>query len=192
MRDTTRIWVLAAALLVAIVRPVTAQVRVPDLDGRLVDPFAPSTGVKATALVFISTECPISNRYAPELQRIAREFGAKGVRFWLVYGNPAESAAAIRTHGKAYGYAIAALRDPDHRLVRLAKATVTPEAAVFDDRGRLAYRGRIDNRYVTISVTRPAATEHDLVDALRAVLAGTPVAQPVTQAIGCFLADFQP
>jgi thiol-disulfide isomerase/thioredoxin len=44
---------------------------------------------RATVLVFISTECPYSNRYAPEIQRIYKEFAAKDVRFWLVYPSPA-------------------------------------------------------------------------------------------------------
>ena len=68
-------------------------------------------------------------------------------------------------------------------------ATITPEAVVWAG-GRVQYRGRIDDRYVDLGVERPAATEHDLADAITAVLAGTPVAHPQTQAVGCYIADF--
>jgi hypothetical protein len=74
--------------------------------------------------------------------------------------------------------------------VKLTGVTVTPEAAVFDRARSLAYRGRIDNRYVSLGVERPAATEHTLADALDAVLARRPVPQRQAQAVGCFIVDF--
>ena len=170
----------------------TAQVRVHALDGPgLVDPFAVPAGTKAIVFLFTSTDCPISNRYAPEVRRIAATFGAQGVVFRLVYPNPAEAAPAIRQHMAAFAYAGAAqaLRDPDHALVKAAGATVTPEAAVFAGR-RLVYRGRIDDRYVSLGVERPAATQHDLEDALSATIARRPVKQATTSAVGCFISDF--
>ena len=134
---------------------------------------------------------PISNRYAPEVRRIAEAFAPKGVRFRLVYPNPAETAAAIREHMSAFAYAGAteALRDPTHALVKFAGATVTPEAAVYAA-GRIVYRGRIDDRHVDLGVERPSATRRDLFEALTAVVAGKPVTPPTTQAVGCFIADF--
>jgi hypothetical protein len=115
----------------------------------------------------------------------------QGVSFRLVYANPGEDTAAIRAHMAAFSYAGAteALRDPAHALVSYVGATITPEAVVWAS-GRVQYRGRIDNRFVDFGVDRPAATEHDLADALAAVLAGKPVAHPTTQAVGCYIADF--
>jgi ribosomal protein L35AE/L33A len=165
-------------------------VLVQTLAGASVDPLHAPAGTKAIVFLFTSTECPISNRYAPEVRRLAQAYGAKGVVFRLIYPNPAETPAAIREHIAAFQYAGAeALRDPAHALVKLAGATVTPEAAVYTG-GRLAYRGRIDNRYVELGVERPAATQRDLADALAAVVAGKAVASPTTQAVGCFIADF--
>jgi hypothetical protein len=142
-----------------------------------------------SVLIFVTTECPVSNRYAPEIQRLHRDFTRQGVRFQLVYPNPSDDTAAIGRHLAEYGYPPAiAVRDPDHELVRTAQATVTPEAAVFDGR-RLMYRGRIDDRFVEIGRERPAATTSDLRDALTAVLSGTAVRRSRTQAIGCYIAD---
>jgi len=91
----------------------------------------------------------------------------------------------------AFGYegSLQALRDPKLALVTYVKATVTPESAVVVG-NRVAYHGRIDDRYVELGLERPAPTRHDLADALTAVLAGRAVAQPTTQAVGCFIADF--
>jgi hypothetical protein len=84
------------------------------------------------------------------------------------------------------------LRDPRHALVKLATVTVTPEAAVYDRQRVLVYRGRIDDRYVSLGVERPAATQHDLQDALSATLGGQRVRQPTAPAVGCFISDFVP
>ena len=65
--------------------------------------------------------------------------------------------------------------DPQHRLVKLAKATVTPEAVVFGKNGEVLYRGRIDDQYAALGKKRAAATRHDLFDALDAITAGKPV-----------------
>jgi hypothetical protein len=166
-----------------------APARVVDLDGREIDPLAPRTGVRATVLLFVSSECPISNRYAPDVRRLHEAFAAQGVRFWLVYPNAFESADAIRRHVRDFGLPASPLRDPVRRLVRAAAVTVTPEAAVFDAQGALVYRGRIDDRYTEVGVDRQVPTRRDLEEALEAAVAGRPVRTPNTRAVGCFLAD---
>lgn len=158
-----------------------------DLAGKTVQPF---DGSKPTALIFVRTDCPISNRYAPELERLYHEYSGRAA-FYLVYADPSETPDAIRKHMADYGYTFGALRDPNHELVKLAKAHVTPEAAVFSAKGELLYHGRIDDRYIDFGKYRPEPTVHDLEDALRAVVAGKPVAVSSTRAIGCFLADME-
>ena len=153
------------------------------------DPFA--TAARATVLLFIRSDCPITNRYAPDLKRIADKFAPDGVAFWLVYPDPAETDGSIQKHIAEYQLPGKPLRDPGRTLIRRAHATVAPEAAVFDSGGKLIYHGRIDDRWVEIGKSRPAPTTHDLEDAISAVLAGRPVAHPETRAIGCSLADLE-
>jgi hypothetical protein len=166
-------------------------VLVQSLSGAPVDALQAPAGTKAIVFLFTSTDCPISNRYAPEVQRLVSEFSSRGVVFRLVYPNPADHASAIREHMAAFSYegALEALRDPAHTLVKFTKARITPEAVVVAG-GRVVYRGRIDDRYVDLGVERPSPTERDLADALAAVFAGKPVPHATTQAVGCFIADF--
>jgi hypothetical protein len=154
-------------------------------------PSFPAKGDKATVLIFVSSDCPISNRYAPDIRKLYDEFTPQGVRFWLVYPNVMDDDAAIEKHVKDYGHPAVALADRDHYLVKLAGATVTPEAAVFDGQLRLLYRGRIDDRFVELGRERPAATRQDLKAALVAMLAGKQVPEARTQAVGCFIADMK-
>jgi hypothetical protein len=183
--------IVAIASFVWLSVGLAAQTRV-HLDGSSDDPRVLPAGARALVFLFTSTDCPISNRYAPEVRRLVERFGPDGIVFRLIYPNPSDGAEAIRDHMTAFGYAgaVQAFRDPDQSLVQFAGATVTPEAAVYAG-GRIVYRGRIDDRYVDLGRERPAPTVHDLADALAAVTSGQPVLHPVTQAVGCFLSDFK-
>jgi hypothetical protein len=151
------------------------------------DPFASPGRIRV--LLFVRTDCPITNRYAPELKRIAEEFARERVEFWLIYPDPAETQRAIEHHVAEYHFPGTPMRDPQHLLVKRALATVAPEAAVFDAAGKLRYHGRIDDRWVDIGKARLAAHTHDLENAIAALVAGKPVSEPETRAIGCSLAD---
>ncbi len=169
------------------------------LDGQPIDPLT-ATRSKVTVLLFTMRECPISNRYAPEIRRLYDKFNPKGVEFWMVYADPDDTAALIRAHMESYGHDCRAVLDPDHALVEFAGATRTPEAAVYvtadpSDSSfagpRMVYRGRIDNWYVDFGKNRPKATTHDLDDAIVAALEGRPVANRITTAIGCYLTNLK-
>jgi AhpC/TSA family protein len=161
---------------------------VSDLQGNRVDPFTGKPAVAVT-LVFVSNDCPISNRYVPELNRLYERFAAQGIVFWLVHADPSETSAIIRAHAQEYELRVPELRDPKHELVRMAQVAVTPSAAVFTPDGRLLYRGRIDDRFVALGRERPEAQRHDLAEALEAVVNHRPVAVAVTPAVGCYIPE---
>jgi len=157
-----------------------------DLSGRPANVFDTETN-QAFVLIFVSCECPISNRYAPELRRLHEKF--KAIPFRLVYPNRDESAETIRVHTNQFQLAMGALRDPEHLLVKRSRATVTPEAAVFSRAGDLLYHGRIDNRYVALGKERPQATEHTLETILQKIIDGQRVRPSSQRPIGCFIAE---
>ena len=80
---------------------------------------------KAAAFVFLSTECPISNRYTPRLARLEKVYAKKGVRFFAVYVGPHETEEAVRAHAKGRSP-----RPQTARRVRRARAA----ACDFQDR----------------------------------------------------------
>lgn len=159
------------------------------LDGIGRDPFHEPSRVRV--LLFVRTDCPITNRYAPELQRIAKEYSTSSVRFWLVYADPSETVEGARKQVEEYRLPGTVVFDPRHSLAIRARATVAPEAAVFDDSGHLRYHGRIDNRWVSPGRSRPTAIVRDLEEAIGATLAGKPIKEAETRAVGCALADVQ-
>jgi len=155
-----------------------------DSEDVLVDPFSVSNSI-ATVLIFVRPDCPISNRYSPELERIRSRFVGKKIVWWLVYPDGDVSLKSIREHKKEYNLQFPALHDPKHVLVREGMARATPAVAVFVAGKRLVYHGRIDDRYVAFGNARPQPTRRDLQEALDDVVAGRAVRVSSTKAIGC-------
>src|SRR3954466_13741269 len=112
-----------------------------DSEGKSINPLRMEQEL-ATVFVFIRTDCPISNRYAPELERLFSTYRSRGIAFWLVYADAVTSSEDIKMHARDYRLTLPSLRDPEHRLVKKAGVKVTPEAAVFLKSGREIYRGR--------------------------------------------------
>jgi thiol-disulfide isomerase/thioredoxin len=177
-------FVAAAVFCAALAQAQTAL----DLEGRAVNPLASSD--KAVVLVFLRRDCPVSSRYAPAIQQISKQY-ADRASFWLVYPDKNETPQAIRNYLQDYGYHLPALRDPEHVLVKLGHAQITPEVAVFDRDRRLIYDGRIDDWYVDLSRARPAPTTHELEDAIRAASTGKPVAKSEVRGVGCYISDLE-
>ncbi len=159
-----------------------------DLNGRprnaIHAPGDPAT--KLVTFIFVRTDCPISNAYAPEVRALHADFAPQGTEFWLVYAAD-ESAEAIRKHLTDYRYPCGALRDPHHVFAKQARVRVTPEAAVYGRKGELLFHGRIDDRYADLGVHRPAPTTRDLHSALTSLLAGKPAKAPSGPAVGCLI-----
>jgi hypothetical protein len=160
-----------------------------DVNGRDVTSLlAPET--KYIAAIFVASDCPISNRYLPLLVHLAHQFAPRGVRVWLIYPNPDDTLAAVRRHQSQYPAAasLPQLIAPDPRFLARSRAHVTPEAVILGAdamRQPVLWRGRIDDRYLTFGTQRPAATRHDLAEALDALLAGHPPAPPTARPVGC-------
>jgi len=183
------VWVGLAAFPLGLVQ---AQANVSpravvNLNGQPVDPFRRTPG-KVIVLVFVRTDCPISNRYAPTIQEISGKNKGRA-EFYLVYPVSSETTEQIKKHLKEFGYTLTALRDPDYELVKRAGTLVTPEAAVFTPNGDLLYHGRINDWYAEFGKARRAPTTQELADAVTAATAGKPVAVASEPAVGCFLPD---
>ena len=141
---------------------------------------------KALCLVFVGLDCPLANGYAPEIGRIANDFGAKGITFAVVYPLPDAKPDAVRKHAKEYALPGAAILDSELKLAKRVGATTTPEAVVLSPSGEVLYRGRIDDRYPKAGgKRRENPTSFDLRDALAAALKGKPVPKPWPPAVGC-------
>ncbi len=173
-------WLVAASLL-------------PGLQAQTVSP-ADVAGLNApqaqtVLMFFVASDCPVSNRYFPEMERLALRFAGQGVVTRYVYPNAYETAVTVGRHQAEFQAPQSEARlDPHADLVHATGARTTPEAVLLLHEGphwRVAYRGRIDDRYVHIGLERAHAEHHDLENALVAALAHQPVMPAAGPAVGC-------
>jgi peroxiredoxin len=148
-------------------------------------------GAKAVVLIFTTTDCPIANYFASEINAIVKDHAGKPLRFFLIHVDPDLTAEAASKHAAAYKFTCPVLIDAKHRLVKAAGATITPEAAVLLPDGTIAYRGRIDDTYIELGKRRVAPNRRDLREALAAILASQPVKESRTRAVGCYIPELK-
>ena len=142
---------------------------------------------KATAFIFVTNVCPIANAYQPRLRELQAEFEGQGIQFVEVYPIALITKEAVAKHRQEFDIKATCVIDADRTLAKRLGAKVTPEAIVVDRAGQVLYRGRIDNQHAALGKKRPQATQHDLADALRDIVANRPVAAAETPAVGCII-----
>jgi thiol-disulfide isomerase/thioredoxin len=148
-----------------------------DLDGA---PVTMETAGKFTALVFIATQCPISNDYNERMQALVNDYQARGITFVFVNANDTEPAPEVRKHMQDNRFTFPVYKDLHNKLADLLHAQVTPEVFLFDKTGTVVYHGAIDDSRNAAKITK-----RPLRDAFEAVLAGKEVPVKEHKAFGC-------
>lgn len=171
---------------VALAAPPESVLEFTDLDGVKQAPLS-NRDYRATVLFFVLPDCPISNANAPEIKRISTDYAQQKVASLIVYVDPDLSIDAAKKHASDFGFVSPVIRDTSLELVKKTGVTIAPEVAVLGPDGKRLYRGRINNLYFDYGKRRAKPTQHDLRDALDAILAGKPVPQETTTSIGCFI-----
>jgi thiol-disulfide isomerase/thioredoxin len=151
-----------------------------DVKGQGAPLYGLGTDSKLRVVMFIATQCPVSNAYNERMAALDKEYGAKGVKFLAVNSNRQEPAAEVGEHAAKHGFGFPVFKDENNVVADVFGASVTPEIYVFDSGWTLRYHGRIDDNQAGARITAP-----DLRNALDALLAGKPVPAAETKAFGC-------
>lgn len=180
-----------AGQVVGGVESVELSVELKDADGVARRPLDVK-GAAGAVVLFIANDCPISNGYAPEINRICAEYGTEDgrdgpgkFRFYLVHVDQDFKPEDARKHAKEYSFTCPILMDDHRALCKKLGATVTPEAFVIGEGGAVLYKGRIDDKWAGYMKSRAEPTSRDLRAALDAVRAGKAVPTAATDAVGC-------
>src|SRR5437870_889702 len=122
---------------------VVQSLRLLDLDGALHQ--VPSPDAQLTAILFMSTDCPIGNRYVPYLNELHERYRASQVAMCAVISDPLVSRSTVAQWRKNFTVTFPVLIDSTGELARELKPKRTPEAFVMTPDGVVRYRGRIDD-----------------------------------------------
>lgn len=143
-------------------------------------------GSKATAVVFLGTQCPLAKQYTPRIEALHKKYNTNGINFVAVDPNVQDSLADMGAHARKHQLSIPFLKDPDQSLADLLGATRTPEICLIDKSGLVLYRGRIDDQF-GIGYAKEKANVSEFVDAVDSLLADRPISVSITSAPGCLI-----
>ena len=135
---------------------------------------------KATVIIFIATECPVSNDYNSRMEELYKNYSKKDIAFLGINSNKAESLAMMKEHAEENDLTFTILKDKNNVVADEFGASVTPEVYVVNSELEILYHGRIDNSRDIDDVTT-----NDLQNALNEILEGKPVSNNSTKAFGC-------
>ena len=135
---------------------------------------------KGIVVMFIATQCPVSNNYNERMVDLYKSYAPKGIAFVAVNSNKQESIEEITEHSKKHKFEFPVLKDWNNVIADKFDAMVTPEIYLVDSTAVLRYHGRIDDAQNLAKVK-----QHDLQDVLDAYLAGKTPPKRETKAFGC-------
>lgn len=159
-----------------------------DLSGRL-RRLGERADTRAVVVTFMSTQCPISNGYLPQLNDLSSKYSRHGIEFYGVISDPSVTRADAITHSDDYRIRFPVLFDASSELRHALSPTHTPHVFVLGESGNTLYSGLIDDRYVKLGRKKEAARTMFLEDAVKSVVDGTPIAVASTKPIGCLLEE---
>lgn len=149
----------------------------------------PSQQKSLKVIIFMDTECPITQSYMPEFKKMQEEYAVKGVEFESIFPVYTVTEKDIKTFLKKYQVSFTGSTDKEHTKVKRYHATVMPEVVLLDKNGAIVYQGAVDNKYAGLGKSRPKATEFYLRNALEATLNGDMIMTRKTEAVGCLIND---
>ena len=157
----------------------------PGVDGKTYS-LASFKDARLLVAVFSCNHCPYVVGSEDRINRFYGDYSPRGVAMVAINsneteGHPTDSFPHMVQRAKDKHFQYAYVRDESQAVALAYGALRTPHYYVFDADRKLRYTGRMDD-----NPRNPGKeTTHELRDAVDDLLAGRPVAVPVTNPIGC-------
>lgn len=137
-------------------------------------------------LALFNDKCPISNKLAPELSRIEKDYTSRGVKLCLIHTSTEPNLDGTQRFMESSGIGSPWFLDRKQTLQQSLLATTSTEVFVLDGSRTLVYRGAINDQY-GLGYSRDVASKHFLREALDSLSNGRLVEVRATTSPGCAL-----
>ncbi|MBX2987300.1 MAG: thioredoxin family protein [Bdellovibrionaceae bacterium] len=137
-------------------------------------------------VMFICNHCPYVKAVEDRLIALGHEARERGMNVVAISSNdaehyPADSFPNMKKLAEEKNYSFPYLYDESQRVAKDFGAVCTPDFFLYDSRGLLAYRGRLDDSWKD-----PAGvTKRELWTAMETLLAGRPLDSEQIPSMGC-------
>ena len=148
---------------------------------------------KMIVLEWTNPGCPFVRKHydSGNMQALQKKYTSRGVVWLSVLSSAAGSEGYFSSNAEAKSWLekekaspSALIRDTEGTLGKLYGAKATPHMFAIDSKGKLAYKGAIDDKPST-DPSDISSSKNWVAAALDALLAGKAVAVPETRAYGC-------
>jgi len=194
-------WFAAAALIMTTVATASAEeapgalaigksapkadVKMTSVDGKSIS-IAEVKGPKGALVIFTCNSCPWAQAWQSRIADLGNTYSKQGIGVIAINANdpavkPEDDMSAMQARAKMLGLAFPYVVDATSEVARAFGATHTPEAFLFDAKGKLVYHGAVDDN----GREPEKVTARWLNDALVATVAGKAVAVAETKSMGC-------
>ena len=142
--------------------------------------------VKALLIIFMCNHCPYVKAKQETIIGLQNKYKSRGLVVVGINSNesenyPEDSFGGMVKTAKEKGYNFAYLHDDTQEVAKSYGASCTPDPFLFDSNQKLVYHGRINNQMEPDQ----EPTEHDMGEAVRAVLGGKKPKHEFLYSIGC-------
>jgi peroxiredoxin len=159
--------------------------RLPGVDGKIYTE-ADLRGKPASVVMFICNHCPYVKAIEDRLITLGKDLQALGVPALAICSNdssehPEDSFPELQKRWKEKSYPFPYLHDSTQEAAHTFGAVCTPDFFVYNNKGQLAYRGRLDDSWKDPS----KVTRRELFEAVKNILAGQEALAEQKPSMGC-------
>lgn len=142
---------------------------------------------KYSVYVFVAEKCPISIYMAKPLQEVFEKY-SDTMDFYTVFPMKNSTEATAQKFLEKYDLPDFKIKLDNYQgFAKKLEATITPEVVVLDEKGEIAYRGRISDAYKAPGKMKHGIRKNELMAVLDLLANGEEIPKPWTGAVGCYI-----
>ena len=143
-----------------------------------------------TLFVFLSPECPLCKNYTTVLNKLTKDFSADSLAVIGIISGKTYSSEIVSSFKKEFSVNFQMFIDPAKKLTDYLQATITPEVVLMSEKGKLIYRGAIDDWVTDLGKNKLRAEKEYLRLAVAQYINHQPIAIKKTRPKGCYINDY--
>jgi len=140
--------------------------------------------------VFLSPECPLCKNYTTVLNKITNDFPLDSLTIIGIISGKAYSAEEVNSFKKEFLVNFQLFIDPAKKLTNYLEATITPEVVLMSEKGKLIYRGAIDDWVTDLGKNKIRPEKEYLRLAITQYINHQPISIKKTKPKGCYINEY--
>ena len=140
--------------------------------------------------VFLSPECPLCKNYTTVLNKISQDFSLDSFVIIGIVSGKSYSPEEVNSFKKEFLVNFQLFIDPAKKLTNYLEATITPEVVLMSERGKLIYRGAIDDWVTDLGKKKLKPEKEYLRLAITQYINHQPISIKKTKPKGCYINEY--